>query len=103
MINVSPRVAQNTRLEFLLTINNAIILYDSMPAEAEILHEKGEPEQRTNPRSRLQENPACARARRDHVREERISLRLELVIDQQDERIDGRNISRRRKDIDASQ
>ena len=63
------RLAQNKGSEFWKTITNAIILYDSMPAdclvkvvgrnwdesEAEILHQKAEPEQREVPRIRLQE------------------------------------------------
>ena len=80
---------------FWQTINNAIIPYDSMPAccfvkvvkrslddtEAEILNDKGEPEQREAPRAVLQEDPA-AKAGRDPVREERISIRLESVTEQ---------------------
>ena len=72
------RQAQNKGLEFWQTINNTIILYDPMPAdrlvqvakrnlddaEAEILNDKEQPEQREAPRVVMQDNPGVkARAR----------------------------------------
>ena len=75
------RLAQKKRIGILQTINNAIILYDSMQAdfpvkvvkinldgtEAEILHEKRELEQRKPLRIQLQENPAHVKVMRNVV------------------------------------
>ena len=49
--------------------------------EVKLLFEKGEPEHMEIPRGVLQDNPP-AKASRDSVRKERISIRLEPVIDQ---------------------
>ena len=111
------RLAHHNGLKFWQTINNAIILYDSVLAdclvqtvrrnlddtEVEILCEKKktELERREVLLIVLLENPAYAKAGRDLVREERISLRLEPVCDQRFDGIPKRNCRTRSRPTSA--
>ena len=106
------RLAHNKGLEFWQTVNNAIILYDSMPpdcqvkvvkrnlddTEAEILYKKEQLEDREDPWVIFKENPA-AKCGEDLIRKERIAMRLKKVIDQRSSGIPKGVINKTRIDM----